>query len=207
MLPATYQLPAGLLLLLGGLLACFFGYRLFRLVLTVYGFILGALFASSLVAPNNTVAMVLAVVVGGLSGALIMFAGYFAGVMIVGAGLTALVAHTAWMQFFGRPPGTTVVVVAAIVGAVLAWSWQRYAIILGTAFGGARTAIAGVLALMASRLTKPTGDEVWIGNLGVLPITRGWHFLAWLALGVAGTLVQFATGKPSGSRKAKYRKR
>ena len=33
MLPHAYELPAAILLLLGGALACFAGYRLFRIVL------------------------------------------------------------------------------------------------------------------------------------------------------------------------------
>ena len=33
MLPATYQIPAAIVLLFGGTVACFFGYRLFRIVL------------------------------------------------------------------------------------------------------------------------------------------------------------------------------
>ena len=41
MLPAQYQLPAAVTLLLGGIVACFFGHRLFRIVLTISGFILG----------------------------------------------------------------------------------------------------------------------------------------------------------------------
>ena len=43
MLPASYQLPAAIVLLVGGIVACFFGYRLFRIVLAIFGFILGAL--------------------------------------------------------------------------------------------------------------------------------------------------------------------
>ncbi len=50
-----FQLPAGVVLVAVGLLACFAGYRLFRVVLTIYGFVLGALFASTLVAPSETV--------------------------------------------------------------------------------------------------------------------------------------------------------
>ena len=41
MLPASYQLPAAIVLLLGGTVACFFGYRMFRLVLAIAGFIFG----------------------------------------------------------------------------------------------------------------------------------------------------------------------
>jgi len=93
MLPATFQSPAGILLLVAGLLSCFAGYKLFRAVLTIYGFVLGALFASSMVAPSNVPAMLVALAVGGIAGALILFAGYFAGVMLVGAALGALVLH------------------------------------------------------------------------------------------------------------------
>ena len=39
MLPATFQVPVALVLLLGGTIACFFGYRLFRIVLAIFGFI------------------------------------------------------------------------------------------------------------------------------------------------------------------------
>src|SRR5436190_2092270 len=43
MLPNSYQPAAALLLVVGGIIACFAGYRLFRTVLAIYGFILGAL--------------------------------------------------------------------------------------------------------------------------------------------------------------------
>ena len=48
MLPQSYELPAAVLLVLGGALACFAGYRLFRSCSAIYGFILGAMFASSM---------------------------------------------------------------------------------------------------------------------------------------------------------------
>ena len=47
MLPQAYGLPVAILLVLGGTLACFTGYRLLRTVLGIYGFILGAMLASS----------------------------------------------------------------------------------------------------------------------------------------------------------------
>ena len=64
MLPPSYELPAALLLLLGGALACVAGYRLFRTVLAIYGFILGAMLASSLMGVTNTTGMVVAAVAG-----------------------------------------------------------------------------------------------------------------------------------------------
>jgi hypothetical protein len=195
MLPVAFQLPAGLILIVVGLLACLAGYRLFRTVLTIYGFVLGALFASSLVAPSNVPAMLVAIVVGGLAGALILFAGYFAGVIIVGAALGALLLHSFWTQIRGTEPNALAVIIMAAAGAGAAVYAQRYVVILSTAFAGAQTAVAGLVASLTSRAVhRPGVDDVWIGHLAPAPAGRQWPFFAWLALGLVGTLVQLQTG-------------
>jgi len=199
MLPATYELPAAALLVIAGLLACFAGYRLFRLVLTVYGFVLGALFASTLVAPSNVPAMLVTMLVGGLLGALVLFAGYFAGVMLVGAGFGALAAHAVWTQWRGEP-GVLVVIVFAAIGAGLALVFQRVIVIVATAFLGAQTAVAGLVTLLGHRGIRHLGaDAVWIGHLGTPAAGRQWPFIAWLVLGLVGTLSQL--GSTSGRQK------
>ena len=53
-----------LVLVLAGVLACFAGYRLFRIVLAIFGFILGAMLASSLMGISNAAALVVAALVG-----------------------------------------------------------------------------------------------------------------------------------------------
>mgnify|MGYP000440931357 CR=1 FL=1 len=80
----SYELPAAILILLSGIVACFAGYRLFRLVLAIYGFILGAMLASSLMAASNTIGMIGAALLGGIVGALIMTFAYFVGIALVG---------------------------------------------------------------------------------------------------------------------------
>src|SRR4051812_50180534 len=87
MLPASYQIPAAIVLLSGGVVSCFFGYRLFRIVLALFGFIIGALAASSIMAASNPTAMLIAAGGGGLIGAGILFAGYFIGGTLRGAGV------------------------------------------------------------------------------------------------------------------------
>jgi hypothetical protein len=201
MLPISFQLPAGALLIAVGLLACFAGYRLFRIVLTVYGFVLGALFASTLVAPSDTVAMLVALGVGGVLGALIMYAGYIVGVALVGGGLGVTLAHAAWIAWRGSEPGVVVVIFAAVVGATLATALQRQIVIVATAFTGAQTAVAGIVATLATRAARRPGqDDVWVGHLGIPAFGRSWQFLAWVALGIVGTIVQFRWG---GSRTSK----
>ena len=87
MLPLPYQAPAAIALVLGGAVSCFFGYRFFRAVLSIFGFIFGGLMASSLVGPGNTTWMVGAWLVGGLIGMGLLYAGYYLGVALTGAGL------------------------------------------------------------------------------------------------------------------------
>src|SRR5258707_12529849 len=107
MLPHAYELPAAIVLAIGGALACFAGYRLFKLVLALYGFILGAMLASSMFGISNTVGMIAAAVVGGIAGALILVFAYFVGSALEGAGVGWLLGHIGWsrMQAGDRPGG------------------------------------------------------------------------------------------------------
>src|SRR5438477_6128451 len=146
MLPTSYELPAAIVLVLGGALACFAGYRLFRFVLAIYGFILGAMLASSLVAPSMAVWMVVAAIVGGLVGAMVLMLAYLVGIALVGAGLGALVAHFAAQYVGPGDPPPIVLIVLAAIGAIGAMLLQRYVIVAATAFGGAWTMIVGLFA-------------------------------------------------------------
>jgi hypothetical protein len=196
MLPVAFHVPAGLVLLVAGLLACFVGYRLFRTVLTIYGFLLGALIASSLVAPANAPTMLIAIVVGGIAGALLMFAAYFAGVMLVGGVLGALVFHSLWTQVVGKEPAWLLVVLATLAAAAAAVYAQRVVVILATAFTGAHTAVAGIVALIAQREPRmPVVDDAWIRHLASSPAGPRWPFLLWITLGTVGAVVQFR-GRP-----------
>jgi hypothetical protein len=200
MLPVQYQLPAAIVLLIGGTVACFFGYRLFRIVLSIFGFILGALLASSLFGTSDTGPMIIAAIVGGLVGAAVLFAAYFFGVAMVGAGIGAVVANFAFAAG-ERDPHFLVVVFAAVIGAVAAIYLQRYVIILGTAFGGAWTLIVGAMAVVGNRaaLAAAADGNVWVAYpLDPAPGQR-WVPIAWLVLGLIGAGVQMGiTGGEKG---------
>jgi len=200
MLPVSYQLPAAVVLLVGGTVACFFGYRLFRIVLAIFGFILGALAASSLFGSSDTGLMLIAAIVGGLLGAAVLMAAYFVGVAVVGAGLGAAIANIGFSAA-DRDPGVFVVVLLAIAGAVGAVYLQRYFIIVGTAFGGAWTMLVGAMALIGDpgALSAAAVGDVWV----VYPLTpapgREWVPIAWLVLSLVGVGVQMGfTGGEKG---------
>lgn len=192
MLPASFQVPAAIVLVLGGLLSCFAGYRLFRVVLGIYGFILGALLASSAMGTDNTMWMIGAAAAGGLVGALILIAAYFVGVALIGAGIGALVANFAW-ALVGREPGLIAVIVLAILGALGALAVQRYVVIVATAFGGSQTVIVGAAALLGSQAAADTAARAVyrVYPIDPLPATK-WDAVAWLVLGTVGVVVQLA---------------
>ncbi|HSK08174.1 MAG TPA: hypothetical protein VK911_01255, partial [Vicinamibacterales bacterium] len=79
---------------------------------------------------------------------------------------------------------------------------QRLVVVIGTAFLGAQTAVAGAIALMAGRAPRPAGAEpVWIAHLGIPEVSEGWPFIAWIVLGVVGTLAQLGQGVKRGRRR------
>jgi hypothetical protein len=199
MLPASYQLPAALVLLVGGVVSCFFGYRLFRIVLAIFGFILGALAASSIFGMSDTLPMLIAALVGGLIGAAILAVGYFVGVALVGAGLGALIAN-GFFSAADREPRVAVVVLLAIVGAIAAVYLQRYFIIVGTSFAGAWTIIVGAMAFAGDhRALAAAAGDVWVAYPLEPAPGRSWVSIAWVVLSLIGIGVQMGiTGGEKG---------
>jgi hypothetical protein len=191
MLPASFQTPAAIILLLGGLLSCFAGYRVFRVVLGFFGFVLGALLTSSIMGTDQTMYMIVAAVVGGIVGALILVAAYFVGVALIGAGVGALIVNVVWAAL-GREPHIVVVILFAIAGALGALALQRYVIITATAFGGAWTTLVGGLALAGDRLAieATARNNVWLAYPMNPAPGQQWVIYAWLLLGLVGVVVQ-----------------
>jgi hypothetical protein len=191
MLPASFQAPAAIILIAGGLLSCFAGYRVFRVVLGFFGFVLGALLTSSIMGTEQTMYMIVGAIVGGIVGALILVAAYFVGVALIGAGVGALIVNVIWASL-GREPHIVVVILFAIAGALGALALQRYVIIVTTGFGGAWTALVGGLALLGDRLAieATARDNVWLAYpMNPAPGQR-WVVIAWLVLGLIGVITQ-----------------
>jgi len=199
MLPASYQLPAAVVLIAGGTIACFFGYRLFRIVLALSGFILGAMLGSSLFGASDTSLMLGAALVGGLIGAGLLFAAYFVGVALAGAGLGVLAAHLI-SSATGKDPAFLVIVLCAVAGSIASMYLQRYFIIVGTAFSGSWLLIHGVMASLGNRaaLAAATKD-IWV----FYPLSpapgQGWVPYAWIVLSLIGAATQLGwTGGEKG---------
>lgn len=201
MLPAAYQVPAAILLVIGGLVACFAGYRVFRTVLGIYGFIFGAFVATSAMGTSDTAWLVGAALIGGIVGALIFIAAYFIGVALIGAGLAAIAVNVVWGQLAGGDPPALAIIIAAVAGALASLSLQRYVIVVGTAFGGAWTLLVGGLAIAGNGAAQAAASsaterpDVWV----LYPMNPApgeiWVPIAWIVLGLIGVFVQLRYSK------------
>lgn len=195
-------MPAAVILVIGGLLACFAGFRIFRVVLGIYGFVLGALLATSIVGADKLWLTIAAAIGGGALGALVLIGAYFIGVALIGAGLGAMAANLIWAAA-GREPHVLVVVALAIAGALAALALQRYVIIVATAFGGAQTVVVGAAALMGNRAAAEAAARTVYSVYPLNPVPgTSTDQIAMVVLGAIGVLVQLSvTAKGKGKRK------
>ena len=196
------------MLLAGGVISCFFGYRLFRTVLAIFGFVLGGMLASSVFGVSNTTMMLVAWVLGGLVGAFILIFAYFLGVALAGAAIGAALANVMF-SIGNRDPRALVVILFSITGAIAAMYLQRYFIIVFTAFGGAWTMIVGAMALVGDRtaLKAATSGDVWVAYpLNPAPGQR-WVPIVWIVLSLIGAAVQVGITGGEKGRVVKRKKR
>jgi len=179
-----------------GLLNCFFGYRIFRFMLALWGLILGA-YAGATIAGNLTDGQLLWVIVGGVLGAIIgavlMSLLYFVGVFIVGAAAGALLADAIGVAI-GMDMPTLVIIIVAVVVGIIALFLQRVVIILATAFTGAWAVVSGGLSLLGDTTVTPA--ELLGEAAGTAGLVAGLPSLVilifWLVLALAGAVTQFA---------------
>jgi hypothetical protein len=177
-----------------GLLNCLFGYRIFRIMLAVYGFVLGAVVGFAFVATvaaGQTLWLLVGAVAGGLLGAVLMVVFYFVGVFFVGALAGALLTDIVTLSL-GVDPPLLVLLVVALVAGVAALFFQRIGVILSTALGGAWIAVGGAFSLASGQglNLRPVFAQTSDYRAGLAL----WLVLAlWLALAIVGTIVQFRT--------------
>ena len=208
MIPAAYTTVGASLFLLGGLLTCFAGFRLFRLVLGIYGFFLGAMIGSGMTDPGNTWSVMMFGLIGGLAGAILLVVAYYTGVGLIGAGLAALALNFLW-KFIGGDPPTLVLVIVCVVGAIAALNINRLVVIFGTAIAGAWTTMVGGLALMGdpASFKAASAPGIWVVYpMDMLPRTW-WVTALWFGLTIAGVIVQLNTTTKTGGKKRKKQRK
>jgi len=173
-----------------GLLICFFGYRIFRFVLAVAGFIIGASFVAgfgfTLTDGKEILVILIAGIAGGLIGGALLLFLYSVGVFLLGVvfGILLFSGILGVMNINTSPP---IYIVPALAGGIAALLLQRFMIILTTSFAGAWAAVMGTLFIVSSDF-NPLNPE-FINSIGENQTYR--IIFSGLSLGVLGFVTQY----------------
>lgn len=128
-----------------GAVQCFLGYRIFKIILGISGFIIGGALAGGIgyaISQTEGVAL-LAGIVGGAIGAGLMVALYFFGVFLMGAFLGGVLGAVLY-GMAGNSPEPAVLIIMAVIAGVIAVIFQKFMIIVATGFVGAWNVVTGI---------------------------------------------------------------
>lgn len=153
-------LLTGIILLVIGLIVCFFGKRIYRIALALSGFVAGYYAVSAALVGQSDVVQIVGALIAGLVVAFVFWSLYkFAYVlfgMFLGLALGALIANALNLDGILY---LVVVIVLAVIGALIGSSLADMMIRLATAFGGAGQAVSGLAAIAAAlSLSLPLVD-------------------------------------------------
>lgn len=181
---------------LAGVLICFWGYRIFKVMLGIAGFIAGV-WLFYLIGMHFTgrlgILTAILMIFGGMIGASLSVAFYFIGVFLVGAlggwHLGLLIAGATGTVFLLVVP----IVLAALAG-ILALFFQRLIVTGSTAFIGAWGVVAGGFFLLGSGLPPVDLFSRPAALVETLKEMNPLFVLVWLVLAIAGTAYQYRFG-------------
>ena len=185
--------------ILVGAVQCFLGYRIFKFILGLTGFLIGGALAGVIgyaISQQEVVAL-LAGLVGGFIGAALLIALYFIGVFLIGALLGGILGAV-FFAVAGSSPEPAVLLILAVIAGVIALIFQKFMIIVSTGFGGAWSVVMGI-AYFTTGAIDPTNLERMFRSGGTLLYAI---LLCWIALGIVGVIVQFKSA-PKKEKEAK----
>ncbi len=205
-------LVAAFVALMIGVAFCFYGYRVFLVMLPIWGFFAGlwlGIEGVSLILGEGFLATTTGLVVGfflGLVAAVLAYLVYFAGVATIAFGFGAAVA-VGLLTAIGIDAEIVLLIVGIASGGVVAaatllLNLQKYAIELITAIGGANGIVLAPLML----LDRVSLDSLETAGNSIKPILAdSWFWLVvWLAVAVAGFLFQLRQNRTFTFSKERY---
>ena len=173
-----------------GAISCFYGYKIFKIVLGILGFVVGggvvAGIAASLV--QDSAMVFVAGLVGGVILGALMVKLYKLGLFILGATAGSLVGGMgAIVLGLHGNAALVVVVVMGLLAGILTTILQKLMVISSTAFSGSWNMVAGVAFFLfgISPITLIQNPHALVG-MRFLVLVAGW-----LVLGIAGVTYQY----------------
>ena len=187
-----------LLMIVIGALQCFMGYRIFKLLLGLIGFLVGGGgvgFIGYSMSQNEAVALI-AGLVGGSIGALLMIALSFIGTFLIGAFLGGLLGIVL-SEISGNGLESSSVFILAVLMGIMALILKKFFIIVSTGFGGAWLVVLGITNYNTGGLDHADIEHLFRFNSSDI----GTLLIGWAVLGIVGVIVQYRS-RP-GSREVK----
>jgi hypothetical protein len=179
-----------------GLLYCFYGYRLLRIVLAVTGFLAGAAagvaFARSF-DPDSLGVDLAGGLVGGGAGAVLLVLLYPVGVFLMGALLGVTIAMAVGAGLATEPP-PAMLIGFAVIGGVVALALQKLIVVLVTATLGAGSVVTGAAALLG--LVDPKAIFGARNPLEHLAANAPLLLVFWGVLALVGLFAQYTVLAP-----------
>jgi hypothetical protein len=182
-----------------GLVAVFFGYRLFRAVLPVFGFVLGAIVGAQAVnlifgdGFLSTILSIITAVVVGLVFGVLAYAFWALGVILVVGGMGFAIG-SALLPAFGLDADVISWLIGLAVGlgfalAAFVLRLPRAIVVVVTALWGAGATLGGVMVLL--QIIEP--EELGFGGVDAVVSESFLWLLAYVALAVVGAIFQAFT--------------
>lgn len=174
-----------------GLLACFWGYRLFRAWLAVAGLLLGAALGYYLGGRFFTGEMwpVIAAIALGIAFACLAYFLFKLGAVVIGAYLGALL-FALLLAAFKVQPAWWAYVIGAVLGGLLAGCFLKTFIIIGSSFQGGYLAAVGLYSAISAK------NYLFAQDWPMHHLSFPWYiYCGILLLTVIGAAVQFRQNK------------
>lgn len=171
-----------------GALECFFGYRIFKFVLGLTGFLLGGVLVATISSTfsQEAIFILLSGLMGGVIGAALMVALYYAGVFLIGA-ILGSVLGTVLYAVAESNPDPAVLLITAVLAGIAALIFQKFMIIVSTGFGGAWGVVIGIAYFITDAVNLSNPERMFNFEGKYLYAI----LLCWLVLGIAGVIIQY----------------
>lgn len=179
MLDILKLIPLGLLII--GAFSCFFGFRLFRIAIASWGFLIAAVIAAVL-SQNN----LLVTLVAGIIGGAVLYFLYIFGIRLLGSALGIILALLIMTPFGIQSKFIFYLIVAlfALLGIRIAFVLEKSILVLATGLLGAFVIVEGLLFLLFPQLYAIQKFQV----TNALPPLGA---VGWLVIGLAGIVFQY----------------
>ena len=172
-----------------GMITCFYGYRLFKIVLAITGFVTGGALAWTVLtaAGYGQTVMIAGTFLVGFVGGIAMFSLFFAGVFFFGCSMGHLMA-VVLLSAIGSELNVAVISIFALFNGLATLWFRKVLVVASTALTGAWSVLSGIAYFV--------GDLDLVGALAKPELlrTQGDLYYAvlalWLLLGISGIAIQ-----------------